>query len=120
MDLYQPKKIVLENLDFRNGNLSKRLNRILRNCGRGVINEKFSSLEEIYGIEIQKINPAYTSQECSNCHYVDKKNRKTQSLFKCLKCNNEINADINAAKVLSQRERRASIKKPIVTNINNV
>jgi len=27
------------------------------------------------------VNPAYTSQTCSNCGYVDKKNRKSQAAF---------------------------------------
>ena len=40
----------------------------------------------------------YTSQTCSQCFYVDKENRKTQSTFACIRCNYKENADINAAK----------------------
>lgn len=59
-----------------------------------------------YGIEVRKIDPDYTSQTCSCCGYVDKKNRpkneKGQSYFKCLKCGHEENADFNAAKNIAK------------------
>ncbi len=106
--LYKPKQIILENLDFRNSSLSKRLNRILRNCGRSVIREKIESLKNIYGIEIKLINAAYTSQECNKCHYVEKNNRKTQETFKCKNCRHVIHADVNAARV---QEYRSSMPK---------
>jgi len=44
-----------------------------------------------------KIPPHYTSQMCSRCGTKDKKNRTTQSEFKCLSCGFSMNADINAA-----------------------
>lgn len=42
--------------------------------------------------------PAYTSQCCSACGYVDKDNRKKQAEFVCLACGYSENADLNAAK----------------------
>jgi len=45
-----------------------------------------------------EVPPAYTSQKCSRCNYISKENRLTQEGFKCLDCNFELNADINAAK----------------------
>jgi putative transposase len=101
--LYLPKHINLERLNFKNSNLSKKINRILSNCGRSVINEKLQSLQEIYGITNKEINPAYTSQECINCHYVDKKNRTTQEIFKCKNCRRTLNADVNGAKIIDYR-----------------
>lgn len=53
---------------------------------------------KMYGIEVRKINPAYTSQTCSVCGYVCKENRKTQADFCCQKCGYHSNADFNAAK----------------------
>ena len=35
---------------------------------------------------------------CHVCGYVDKENRQTQSLFKCVKCGHIDNADVNASK----------------------
>ncbi len=43
-----------------------------------------------------KIPPHYTSQKCSRCGTIDKKNRLSQSKFKCLNCGFCMNADINA------------------------
>jgi putative transposase len=103
INLYQPKKINLERLSFKNTDLSKRLNRILSNCGRSVIDKKLESLKEVCGIEVALVNPAYTSQECSNCHYVDKKNRKSQEIFKCKNCRRSLNADVNGARVVDYR-----------------
>ncbi|EPZ47726.1 RNA-guided endonuclease TnpB family protein [Alicyclobacillus acidoterrestris] len=54
-----------------------------------------------YGIDVIKINPKYTSQRCSECGYIDERNRPKvpdQSKFKCLSCGYETNADFNAAR----------------------
>jgi len=98
-------KIVVEKLDFRFGGLSKKLNRIISRAGRKAVEAKLSRLYEEKGIVTQYVNAAYTSQECSSCGYVDKKNRKTRSLFICLCCGNKKQADINAA--INIRERRS-------------
>ena len=44
-----------------------------------------------------EVNPAYTSQTCSECRHVDKENRKTQARFLCVSCGFASNADTNAA-----------------------
>ena len=44
-----------------------------------------------------KVDPKYTSQKCNKCGYVDKKNRKSQSKFKCISCTHANNADMNAS-----------------------
>ncbi len=41
-----------------------------------------------------KVNPQYTSQECSNCGNIDKANRSKQDKFKCTACGFETNPDI--------------------------
>lgn len=43
------------------------------------------------------VPPQYTSQTCSRCGCVDKRNRPTQAKFKCTACGFECNADHNAA-----------------------
>ena len=50
-----------------------------------------------YGITISLTNPEYTSQECSCCHHISKKNRQTQEYFHCKNCGFELNADLNAS-----------------------
>jgi len=64
------------------------------------------------GVDVIVINPKNTSRECSNCGYTDKKNRKSQSEFRCIECGYHDNADLNAAKVI---RTRALVKKPIVS-----
>ena len=44
-----------------------------------------------------EVNPAHTSQRCSECGHTDKENRKTQARFRCVSCGYMSNADTNAA-----------------------
>ena len=45
-------------------------------------------------IKIKYVNPAYTSQSCPNCYYVDRKNRNSdKSNFRCLHCSFTANED---------------------------
>ena len=94
---------VVEKLDFRYSNLSKKMNRLLTRTYRKVIKDQLVRLEEKYGIRTIEVNAAYTSQECSNCGFVSKKNRKSQSEFVCKCCNYKINADVNAARNIVKR-----------------
>ena len=50
-----------------------------------------------------KVDPAYTSQECSRCGNRDKANRPKQDRFKCTKCGHEENPDIQASKTILKR-----------------
>jgi len=55
------------------------------------------------------VNPAYSSQECSSCGYVDKENRKSTQEFKCKCCGNKINAQVNGAKNTLKRSSLGSL-----------
>ena len=121
----RPKEIIVERLNFTSPKLSKKLNRMLNNFGKRIIEEKFKSINEKYGIIITKVNPAYTSQECSKCGYIEKKNRKSQETFICGFCGKKQNADINASKNILARSssylkdifaKRAFILDKTVTN----
>jgi transposase, IS605 OrfB family, central region len=101
--IYKPKRIIVERLDFRSPELSKRLNRLIQRFGKKYIKQKLERLQQLYGIEIIEINPAYTSQECSSCGYVDERNRKNTQEFECRACKNKINAQINGAKNILKR-----------------
>jgi len=98
IERYKPGEIVIERLNFRNPDLSKRMNRLLSVFGKSIIKNYFSSIEELYGIRIKEINPAYTSQTCSTCGYIDEHNRKCQSVFICEYCRKKIHADVNASR----------------------
>jgi len=109
IEIYKPKRIIIERLDFRSPDLSKRLNRMIQNFGKRYIKQKLQRLQELYGIEIIEINPAYTSQECSSCGYVDERNRKNTQEFECRACKNKINAQINGAKNILKRSSLGSL-----------
>lgn len=102
-DRYLPKNISIERLDFRSSKLSKRLNRLISNFGKSIIKSKLKDFSEKYGVTIEEVNPAYTSQTCSSCGYVAKKNRRSQPVFICACCGLKIHADINAARCIDAR-----------------
>ena len=54
----------MERPDFRMQGLSRRVNRIITNCGRGVFEAKLADQGETFAITVAAVNPAYTSQDC--------------------------------------------------------
>ncbi|MHA2094955.1 MAG: RNA-guided endonuclease InsQ/TnpB family protein [Candidatus Hodarchaeales archaeon] len=52
---------------------------------------------KLVGIKVIRVNEAYTSQQCSKCGHVEKKNRRSRGSFCCLRCGIQLNADYNAA-----------------------
>jgi len=102
----RPKELALERLDFRNPELSRRLNRIIGNCGRAAIQAKLAALKDEKGITSTEVNPAFTSQKCASCGYVDARNRpRGGKRFSCLFCGRTKHADLNAP--INIGERRA-------------
>jgi len=63
------------------------------------------------GVAIATVDPRNTSRTCSRCGHCEKKNRPSQSKFRCRCCSYEAHADINAAENI----RRAA-RKPAVLN----
>ena len=58
---------------------------------------------KLNGVPVYFINPAYTSQTCSNCGHCEKANRKNQAEFVCVNCHHTENADFNASKNIRSR-----------------
>ena len=58
--------------------------------------DKLERLCEENGILLTRVGPAYTSQTCSNCGYVDKSARQGE-LYSCQHCGMIIDADTNGA-----------------------
>ena len=105
--LYAPKVIVIENLKslYKKFLLDypKEVKRVVLRYGYGELKRKLQEIKEEYGIEVIEVNPAYSSQTCSSCGYVDKENRKTQEKFECRLCGYKASADVNGAKNLVSR-----------------
>ena len=73
------------------------LNRVLLDLSAHEFYRQLEYKSNWYGRKFIKVNPRYTSQECSNCGHISKNNRKTQSEFTCESCGFSVNADENAS-----------------------
>lgn len=59
------------------------------------------------GVPVVFVDPAYTSQQCADCDYIDKKNRVDQATFTCRSCGVVAHADRNASRTIAQRGETA-------------
>ena len=55
------------------------------------------------GVSATRVKSAYSSQECSVCHFVDEANRPNQQTFCCQVCHFQAHADLNAATNVQRR-----------------
>lgn len=76
------------------------------------------------GAELRKVNPAYTSQQCSCCGTIDPKSRESQSVFNCGHCGHTAHADVNAArnvlKAGTQPAQRNAVGRPTKRKLKRV
>jgi len=49
------------------------------------------------GIPVVYVEPEYTSQRCPRCGTIDRRNRRSQALFRCISCGYQHNADYVAS-----------------------
>ncbi len=73
-------------------NKGKTWNRRLSSWARGTVQDRTSFKVLACGACHEIVNPAYGSQNCPNCWFVDEKNRSGDR-FKCLQCKYEGHAD---------------------------
>ncbi len=97
------KLIALENLKNvkanKRGKFSRNVNRLLSFWLYAKVGKRLTQFCEEHGIGISLKSPWKTSQRCSVCGNIDRRNRKGEK-FLCLKCTSELNADYNASKNL--------------------
>lgn len=55
------------------------------------------------GVAVIHVDPAHTSQQCSRCGHVDRRNRPDQATFRCTSCGFAEHADVNAARNIASR-----------------
>ena len=92
--------VVLEDLTHIRGSMKAK-----RNQRRRLHSWSFARLQgfldykgKAEGITIEYVDPRYTSQKCSSCGHIERRNRQSQSWFVCKKCGFQHNADLNASK----------------------
>ena len=74
------------------------LNRVVLNVAPYEMRSQLVYKAGWYGSHIEDVHPKNTSLTCPECGAIDKKNRKSQSVFECVECGHTNNADINAAR----------------------
>jgi putative transposase len=92
-----PSILITEDLRHAfNYDKPKKVNRKLSNWLKGKLQDRieFKALAE--GFRHEQVNPAYGSQSCPHCEFVDQKNRKGDR-FQCLHCGHEDLSDRVAA-----------------------
>ncbi|WP_432164738.1 RNA-guided endonuclease InsQ/TnpB family protein [Streptomyces sp. bgisy031] len=55
------------------------------------------------GVPVVFVDPAYTSQQCCECGYIDDRNRASQALFTCRNCGVVAHADRNASRNIARK-----------------
>jgi putative transposase len=89
---------------------------LLKNWSYFDLQQKIKYKADENGIEINFINPKYTSLRCSSCGSIDKENRdckNNQAKFECIVCGHNENADINASKNISLPRIEEIIKEQL-------
>jgi len=88
---------VLEDLSLNGKTKSRPVNRILNRSLLSYLKDKLRFRLQDLGIDYEGVQPAYSSQECHQCGWVSRNNRKDQEHFRCEICGYTNNADLNAS-----------------------
>jgi len=81
----KPTRFAQERLDFRGKAKSKAMSRRTVEMRNRLINERSHFMASAAGVCRQRVNPAFSSQQCPRCGYVHPKNRNGDK-FVCLFC----------------------------------
>lgn len=78
-----------------NGQAAKRgLNREISGSCWGMLSARLRDKNDI----VVEVPAAFTSQRCNACGHTERRNRKSQARFRCMKCDHTGDADTNAAR----------------------
>lgn len=104
---------VLELLDIKEFNKSRKLNGDLSAFARGRLQQKLMSELNWYGYDYVEVPPDFTSQTCPICSYRNAENRSTvnSKLFKCGCCGYEDDADHVGAVNIRNRAKDKELLK---------
>jgi transposase len=83
---------------------ARAMNSYLRASNLAHIPKQIAWKGDIRGVLATPVNCAYSSQECSRCHFTSRKNRPDQRTFRCQVCGFEAHADVNGSVNVSRRK----------------
>lgn len=109
---------VLEKLDIKEFNKSRKVNGKLSTFARGELQKELIAALNWKGRAFAEIMPEFTSQLCPVCSNVDKESRNGKT-FKCTCCGHTDDADHNAAVNIRDRYSDAEIAKIMSENPYN-
>ena len=109
LDFSSLSDLILEKLKYiqikTKGKVNKATRNLLKNWNLGLLHLAIEQKCEENCVSLHYVNPKYTSRTCPVCGHIDKRNREG-TVFKCVNCGFEDNADLNAAKNILQRFRQ--------------
>jgi IS605 OrfB family transposase len=90
---------VLEKLDIKKQKkLGKKFNSLLNGWSWRQLEVFLTYKALLVGKRVEYVDAKYTSQKCSVCGHIDRRNRPSTSSFKCTNCFFTLSADLNAAR----------------------
>ena len=99
----KPDLLITEDLSHTfTYNKPKSINRKLSAWCRGKLQDRIAFKTLAEGFRHEQVNPAFGSQTCPRCDFVDQRNRNKDK-FKCLHCGHEAQADQVAAENYAKR-----------------
>ena len=110
--------LILEKLKYiqigTKSKVNKTTRKLLKNWNLGLLHTAIEQKCEENCVRLHYVNPKYTSRTCPMCGHIDKRNREG-TVFKCIKCGFEDNADLNASKnILNRFHQENSLLSDIV------
>jgi IS605 OrfB family transposase len=102
--------IALENLTHIRFRITvgKRHRRVLHSWAFRQLRAFIAYKAALASVRVASVDPAYTSQTCSQCGHCARAHRRTQAHFLCVRCGFSTHADLNAAENI----RRAAVNRP--------
>jgi IS605 OrfB family transposase len=96
--------------EIKNLRKGKRQSGLMSRWNYGELFDVLDKKLEDRGVRVNKLNPTYTSQRCSQCGWVRKGNRKLK-LFMCDKCCYQQDSDLNASINLSLKLKPIGVQQ---------
>lgn len=117
IDFSSLSDLILEKLKYiqigTKDKVNKTTRKLLKSWNLGLLHLAIEQKCEENCVHLHYVKPKYTSRTCPICGHIDKRNREG-TVFKCIKCGFEDNADLNAAKNILKRFHQES------STLNNI